>query len=250
VKAFLDNFAAVIGAFTIAIFAMSWAHEYGYFWSIGRQFQTFLTTTDYLTNDALWLPIAVFTVYNNIDWWRFAPQGPPKMNWKSKGTWIWLVVGVGLFIGWLTLVTWPLPFLALITTLLWVSIIWSHMWRGYANKITAEEPFKTPFIEAMRLGPVFLIGMFLYGSVDANKDLTRIDNPYLFKFKNQDAPKLELFLRNFDKGVLIRDAVSNRIQFYRWENIDWISAVAATPTRTPWCWVTGLMCDQPKRVEP
>jgi hypothetical protein len=56
-KAFLEHFAAILGAVTAAILAMSWSHEYGYFSTIGRQFQTFLTTGDYITNGSLWLPL-------------------------------------------------------------------------------------------------------------------------------------------------------------------------------------------------
>jgi hypothetical protein len=61
-KAFLEYFAAILGAITATVLAMSWTHEYGYFWTIGRQFQTFLTTTDYITNGALWLPLGVLFI--------------------------------------------------------------------------------------------------------------------------------------------------------------------------------------------
>jgi hypothetical protein len=241
-KAFLENFAAVVGAFTVLIFSMSWAHEYGYFWSVGRQFQTFLTTTDYLTNSALWMPVALFYVYNNMDWWRFGEDGPPKWDWKKKSAWIWLGLGTLLFLGWTISARWPLPFLSVITTFTWVSIVWSYLWQGYAKRFTLEEPFQGVLTQAIRFGPLFLIGMFLYGSVDANDDLTRTTDPYLFTFKGEPAPKLEIFLRNFDKGALVRDAVSQRVEFRKWDEVSSISLAVATPTRTPWCWITGSLC--------
>ena len=249
-KAFLENFAAVVGAFTVAILAMSWAHEYGYFWSVGRKFQTFLTTSDYLTNDALWLPVGIFYVYNNIDWWRFGTEGPPPIDWKKKGAWVWLGLGLLLFLAWLISARWPLPFLSLLTTLTWTSLVWSYLWKLYADKITAEEPFSTPLREAVRLGPVLLVGMFLYGSVDANADLTRTDDPYLFKFKDQAEPKLEIFLRNFDKGALVRDAVTDRVEFHKWDEISSMSIAATTQSRTPWCWATGWLCNAPTPIVP
>lgn len=250
VKAFLENFAAVVGAFTVAVFSMSWAHEYGYFWSVGRQFQTFLTTTDYLTNSALWMPVALFYVYNYIDWWRFGEEGPPKWDWKKRSTYVWLVLGILIFISWSLSVTWPLPFFSVLLTLTWVSILWSYFWRGYANRISVDEPFQGPLKQTIRFGPVFLVGMFLYGSVDANADLTRTDNPYLFTFKSQTAPKLEIFLRNFDKGALVRDAVSHTIEFHKWDEVMSISLVESKQSRTPWCWITGLMCNAPAPMTP
>ena len=53
-KAFLEHFAAILGALTIALLMMSITHEYGYFTLVGRHFQTLLTTTDYLANGVLW----------------------------------------------------------------------------------------------------------------------------------------------------------------------------------------------------
>jgi hypothetical protein len=117
----------------------------------------------------------------------------------------------------------------------------SRNWRD-AISCTVEEPFQGVLTQAIRFGPLFLIGMFLYGSVDANDDLTRTNDPYLFTFKGEPAPKLEIFLRNFDRGALVRDAVSQRVEFRKWDEISSISLVVATPTRTPWCWATGWLC--------
>jgi hypothetical protein len=249
-KAFLENFAAVVGAFTVAILSMSWMHEYGYFWSVGRQFQTFLTTTDYLTNGALWFPVALFGAYNFVDWWRLTEDGPPKWDWKKRSAWIWLASGTLVFAIWLSNLTWPLAFISLITAFLVVSMIWSYIWRGWADKITVEEPFKTPLRQAVRLAPPLLIAMFMYGSVDANNDLTRTDNPYLFTFKNDVPPRLEIFLRNFDRGVLVRDVVDKRIQFRKWDDIQAVSIPAAVPTRTLLCWISGLTYKETSPPEP
>jgi hypothetical protein len=95
--------------------------------------------------------------------------------------------------------------------------------QGYAKRLTVEEPFQGVLTQVIRFGPLFLIGMFLYGSVDANDDLTRTNDPYLFTFKGEAAPKLEIFLRNFDKGALVRDAVSQRVEFRKWDEISSIS---------------------------
>jgi hypothetical protein len=249
-KSFLENFAAILGVFTIIVLAMSWSHEYGYFWSVGRQFQTFLTTSDYLTNDVLWLPLALFLVYNWVDWHRFKEEGPPPIDWKSKGTWVWLAVGALIFILSALALTWPLPSLYALNVLLAMSIAWSYLWRGYVPTIELEEPWKYLVRQAVRFGPPLMMGMFIYGSIDANIDLTRMDNPYAFEFRNQNGKVLRVFLRNFDKGVLVRDAIENRIEFYRWDDITVISKVASKPSRTLQCWAFGWRCDEPEPPKP
>jgi hypothetical protein len=110
VKAFLEHFAAIVGSVTVVILAMSLSHEYGYFWSIGRQFQTFLITTDYLSNGVLWLPLALFSVINWFDWLRLKEEPLPKLDWKTKGTWIWAAAGVVIFGYTFATFTWPIGF--------------------------------------------------------------------------------------------------------------------------------------------
>lgn len=213
-KAFLENFAAIVGVFTLTILAMSWCHEYGYFWSIGRQFQTFLSTTDYLTNDVLWLPVALFSVYNFIEWWRLRDEGPPTIDWKKKQTWAWLV------------------------------------WQRLLPRTELDAPWGFVFRQALRLGPPLLIGMFLYGSVDANFDLTRTDEPYAFQFKNEQGKHLRIFLRTFDKGVLARNPVDNTLEFYKWDDITGISRRNPGISKSFFCWLTGWSCKSEIQVAP
>jgi hypothetical protein len=53
-KDFLDNFAAVVGAATLALLLFAVCHEYGYFSVIGNYFQPFVSTTDYFSNATQW----------------------------------------------------------------------------------------------------------------------------------------------------------------------------------------------------
>ena len=66
-KAFLDQFAAILGAATVTVLLMSVCHEFGYFTLIGRHFQTLLSTTDYLANGVVFLPLASFFAYG-VQW--------------------------------------------------------------------------------------------------------------------------------------------------------------------------------------
>src|ERR1700704_427534 len=67
-KDFVDNFAAVVGAATLALLLFSVCHEYGYFWVIGSHFQTFASTSDYFTNATQWIVFALVLLYTWMDW--------------------------------------------------------------------------------------------------------------------------------------------------------------------------------------
>jgi hypothetical protein len=139
VKAFLENFAAILGAATVTLLLMSICHEYGYFWSIGSRFQTFLTTTDYLANGVLWLPLALLFLYNWGDWWRFRQQEKPKKDWKKWTTWLGAVFGVITTLNVIALFSWPLQFWIAINAMVVVVVIWSTVWESYVPKIQLEE---------------------------------------------------------------------------------------------------------------
>ncbi len=242
-KAFLEHFAAVIGVVTAAILAMSWTHEYGYFSTIGRQFQTFLTTTDYVANGALWLPLAVLFIYQTIEWGPLSLQPKEKKKitgWKGRALWIGLLLWVAYIAATLT---WPVDYASAVVLLGFAALFWSSNWRKVYDKISLEEQLQLIVRELIRLGPPIAIGMFLYGSVNAASDLTRANNVYLFKFKDEKQhSQLYIFLRNFDHGVLVRDAVEKRIVFLKWDDIREVSLTTPEKTNSLGCWLANFNC--------
>ena len=92
--------------------------------------------------------------------------------------------------------------------------------------------------------------MFVYGSADANIDLTRKDNPYAFHLKGEQTERLEIFLRNFDRGVLVRDPVDNKIFFYRWDEITSISKSATEISGPMLCWIFPSWCKRAPPITP
>ena len=87
--------------------------------------------------------------------------------------------------------------------------------------------------------------MYLYGSVNAADDLTRTDSVYLFRFKDEKThPQLYVFLRNFEHGVLARDAVEKRVVFLKWDDIKEVSVTAPEKTNSLGCWLFGLLCSE------
>lgn len=248
-KAFFENFAAIIGTATITLLLMSVCHEYGYFWSIGSRFQTFLTTSDYLANGVLWLPLALLFLYNWGDWWRFRKDEKPAKDWKKWTSWIGPTLGLLSTLNVIALFSWPLQFWVAVNLVAAVAIIWAAVWETYVPKANLEEPFNSLIRQVICFGPPVLIAMVLYGSVDAERDLTAVADPYAFRLKNEDKGRLRIFLRSFDKGVLVRDVAENEIEFVKWDDIVSISRHHGRETRYPICFVFGLLCG-PEPVQP
>jgi hypothetical protein len=153
------------------------------------------------------------------------------------------------FAGTIGLFSWPLEYFGGVNLFVAFFIVWSRIWRSFVPNI--EEPFRVWSRQAIRIGPPAIVGMFLYGSIDAGIDLKRTDQPYIFRLKQSDHGELRIFLRNFDKGVLVRNVSDNRIEFYKWENIDTVARIAPQQSRTALCWMTGWPCkEQPRVIEP
>jgi hypothetical protein len=243
VKAFLEHFAAVVGSVTVVILAMSLCHEYGYFWSIGPQFQTLLTTSDYFANGILWLPFGLVAANSWIDWSQLKEAPTLPTDWKKKSTWIWAAAGVPIF-GWsFATFTWPIEFLTAVNIMIIVVFLWSLRWRVYAAKVeNLEEPFNVFARQLIRLGPPLLILMFLYGSIDAGIDLKRVDHPYAFYFKDNNVPQLRIFLRNFEKGALVRNAMNDSLEFYKWDSIVSVTRHAPDQPKKLICSLFDLWC--------
>jgi hypothetical protein len=249
-KAFLEHFAAIIGAFTVAVFAMSWCHEYGYFWVIGRQFQTFLTTTDYLTNVVLWLPLAVLFLYFYGEWSYLKDEEPKKSDWSTRKTMVAASMIILITLGFFTAISWPPDLWSFGMLLFFVIVVWSAIWRKFVPVAPVEEPFAYVLKNVIRVAPPLLIGIFIYGLVNANQDLTGKYDPYAFQFKGQPTAKLLFFLRNFDRGALVRDQVDNKMTFYRWEDIEAISRTAGEIYGPMTCWMFPSWCSRPLPITP
>lgn len=220
-KDLLANLAAIIAALTIGTLLLAIGYEWGYFWLIGRDFQALLTTSDYLSNTIFWLPFGLFFTQGGIEWWRLDPEEPPKKNWKRWQTWVWPCICFLVVVFVLSIATWP-PSSAAVYAFLGVSVfLWSKMWRSVPIEVLPE-PYKTAAREVVRLLPPAMIAMFGLGWVMADMHLTRKD-VQAFRFKGASADELRVNFRTLEKGVLVRNLLTDRMEFYRWENIESIS---------------------------
>jgi hypothetical protein len=94
-----------------------------------------------------------------------------------------------------------------------------------------------------------MFAIFAWGWSNGDADLTRLDNPYIFHFKGRSESELRIPLRSFDKGMLVRNPITNRIEFRRWEQIDEVSKSPRERSRSMVCfWLEW--CPKEKRPNP
>jgi hypothetical protein len=233
------------------LLALSVTHEYGYFHTIGPHFQTFISTSDYFANAVLWLPL-MFIAYGWVDWKQLREdQEPTKRVLKEWRTWIWPAFGVAWLL-FLTVTTrWPPGYGYLTFSLVMFFLFWATAWR---NVVTFLPPAEDGLIKigrlAIRLGVPLLAAVFVLGWWNAAVDLERYSNPYIFRFKGSDDHSLRIVLRNFDKGVLMKNAVDNRVEFRRWEDIVAIEKPIENQTRPIVCWAFGWCLASDRGLEP
>jgi hypothetical protein len=249
VKAFLDHFAAILGAFTVGLIVVSVSHEYGYFLVIGKHFQTFLSSSDYFANAMLWMPYAAFFIYVWIDWNIL--KGRSHLIEKPKTWWGWVLllsfmVGLPIAAFFYIPPTFPLIYL---TTFVW---LWMVLFDRVIPipKETPDEVLRA-FRQIARFGPPVVAAVFTLGLIDGNSDLKRFDDPYIFREKDSNNEVRLIILRNFANGVLVRNAVQDRIEFRNWDTITMIGRPTFEPQQQPLsCAWLHINCSYKMPIEP
>ncbi|WP_426409444.1 hypothetical protein [Bradyrhizobium ganzhouense] len=241
-KSFLENFGSILGGVTVALLLMSVCHEYGYFLAVGQHFQTILTTTDYFGNAVLWLPFMVVTMYISIDWNVLLGRRiikPFGINWGSL---FWFAL----------IVVWPVTalFLPFAGPAAWVWAI-ALLWMMYSDKLLpfedAEDETLLLLRRAMVVLPVVSALLFDHGYSHGREDLRTFDSPYDIEIRSGGTIH-RIMLRSLDKGLLVRDAANNRVEFLRWDDVVRLSRLARPMTTPLACRWLGWNC--PESIDP
>ncbi|WOH60929.1 hypothetical protein [Bradyrhizobium sp. BWC-3-1] len=214
-KDFLDNFAAVIGAATLALLLFAVCHEYGYFSVIGSSFQSFVSTTDYFTNATQWFLMTGFSLYTWLDWKSLFGtkiyMQPLSKDWR---TWLFPSVMLLLFLlDWFFSAQPSVQFF----------FLFLYVWLVYVAKYIipfadATEPMKKNIRSAIIAVPVLAVFAFSFGQQKGLSSLYAISDPYTIKMKTETRQRV--LLRNFDKGLLVRNPVDQRVEFIKWDQIE------------------------------
>lgn len=250
-KEFLESFGSILAVTTLSMLVLAICHELGYFWIIGYEFQALLTTTDYLINAIFWLPFALFFAYTWIDWWRLNDVPPPqKVRWRDRPwrEWIWPAICSAGLASIAFIMQWPPSSSFILTATGLVAYLWSKTWRAYAPEVLPE-PFNATCRALVRLGPPAMFAVFAYGWMNGDSDLIQFEDPYIYRFKGYTDAQLRIPLRSFDKGLLVRNPVTSRIEFRRWEQIDEISKPQRERTRSLACYWFDI-CPKERMLTP
>ena len=240
-KQLFEQFGLFVGALGVSILILSVSHEYGYFYSIGGNFQAMLSTSDYLGNAILWLPLGLGFAYLWIDFGLLREKtSAEKTNWKKWSSWILPAIVIGNFT-----VNFLLPFTFFTPIMLLVVFVyvWHLIWQFYLPSVGQDDPDLAKLVRAMvRLGPPVMLAMFVHGWWSADFDVKRFDDPYIFKIRDETEEKSRIFLRSLDKGVLLNNPIAKRVEFYRWEQIELIGKPKGNEPRGLACYFFRVGC--------
>jgi hypothetical protein len=241
-------------------------HEWSFFLVVGPEFQLFLTPTDYIDNAIIWIPaalilLALFAVINGIlsaaymIFGYVRNSGHAHNNFQADGS--------------ITPSTFPTPrarFVLFITAFLLgiflllfydsydrylgaIMIVVVSIWYGYTLWIRyTSTMYALTFRMVLGIVLIFILMIlpFQVGRMEAYYRLIAFYHVYAIKTKTDDSERHYLLLRNLSRGVLVRDAVADRILFIKWDDIVIFSSKTPVPdTAILACSWFGIKCPAP-----
>jgi hypothetical protein len=238
-KSLLENFAAILGAATLVLLLMSVSHEYGYFWAVGRFFQTFLTTSDYFSNAVLWLPVTVVILYFMLDWnVLLGRRQPTTLGLKNRKA-FWNTVLMAASIAFFFAVAVSAPYTGVYAFLIPGIVLWTM----YGSRLLSFADANLE-IQARRIlfaTPVVMAALFGLGFAHGQYDLASFNEPYTLEMKKGENLH-RIALRAFDKGILVRDPVERRIEFVKWDDVTKISRLSSPSLQPLSCSLIRINC--------
>ena len=223
-----------LAAGSFAVLTVTVVHELGYFSVVGLRFQAILSVSDYFANSILWLPLAAVAglggrVFDDL----IVGPAPFKARDGSPNLKVIFFIFMGVF-SVIAIIDREIG-LVLLGALFVVTWLVRHLTTG---KYVAAEMLKPALIISF-IVPVLLAGAFILGILDARSDLVSATNSVNINEKGTMSENKVWLLRTLDRGVLVRDGDTNRIEFIRWEQIEKISeAPVVVPSfneRWPMC---------------
>ena len=233
----LERITGLIAATTIFIIVVSASHEFGYFLRLGRFFQTFATASDYFTNALLWIPIGIITA---IGWWNygFLWTEPPRPNRKDWKTWIVPTLILGPAIG--TFVFTSGGFTAFY--LFALVYLWFLFFDRWVPGASPDVPLSIEVRSLFKFAVPLCLAFMTLGYSTATSDVISTSDPYIFRLKDTSNAELRIPLRNFERGILTRDVINDRIEFVPWDNIKAIAKPESSGSPPLSCRWFGISC--------
>jgi hypothetical protein len=227
-------------SFAVVVFAV--VHEWGYFAVIGPHLQTVVSPYDYAVNALVWLPSTTILAFGT--WGYLAIVGRTKEGRPtvSRYNLSLLVLGVAGF----TLAYLLVPGLPFVFVLSWIALT-AVFWLIPKYFPFDKLPDDWQFHRLVVIVPAMMVLMYGYGATSATNDLRKADDIYFVHPKGDNAEaRARVMLRSFERGILVRDLVRERVEFVRWEDIALLSVLAERPgsSRSLFCKSFGICLRQ------
>ncbi len=207
---------------------------------MGSRFQTFLTTTDYFSNAILYLPWLFAIIYFYVDWDVLLGKRRYGFGW-NWGTYLWFAFIFGLKLSSLFFMDefWIFSFI-IPGALAWLAFVVGRL--PYAN--AGSDALKLAH-RAMVIVPIVVLISFGWGITQGQSALKTFDEPYAIELKAGDTFH-RVLLRTFDKGLLTRDPVENRVEFIKWDELTKLYRYAPPERKAPMvCVWFSVNCPEP-----
>ena len=257
----LGSISTITAASSFGIICVAFIHEWAYFGIVGRQFQSVISPSDYITNAIGWLPLfaaAIAFAHTNDLFTRrlegFRSQTEMRALYKTpKRAW-WALDAPWVIGGWLFALSAVFALIAFniyeggSVIALGASIIWFWTAQWYmAHKQVAQTLTPVKMALLMFALPVALWS-YILGLESGHRNLTQTERAYVLKLKNDDEEKNVLVLRTFTLGVLARDVTRNRVTLFKWDEVSSLSLRAQpADTRSYLCSIFDVMCRDDQR---
>ena len=196
-----------------------------------------------IAHGVLWLPVALLFAWG-VEWHKLDyPKSDQGWSWRDWSKWRRLLVPVLFFVFAISFTTWPPGPLSMTYFMAVIVWIWARMWGLLYRPIEGlGDELNIVYRKLVKGGPPLVALLFLWGAIDASIDLERVTNPYLVRFKKQDTAELRILLRSFDRGLLMKNAFSNRVEFYQWDDLSTIERRPSATTESLLCYLFGYVC--------
>lgn len=238
-----DHLAKIVAALSFGLVATTTIHDWGFFLVVGSKFQSIQTTYDHLANALDWLPQLL--IINGIAFVgshlsskmtagrarsEFGFEGQYRRYTRRRfqiaagifalaGIFFIVVSGFDSYPS--NLANIAVGFLSLVCSATAISFFY----------------YDRAFIGVTIFG--FFVFIFAYGTDDGVRSI-RSPSVYRLNFRDGETKQVSL-LRSFEKGVLVWSPVENRVEFFRWEQVDEVSRRYAVEPPTG-CRILSWFC--------
>ena len=236
---FLENFGRALAAATFILLTLSLTREWGYFGVIGREYQSSLTTYDYLVSTLAWLPsLIIVWFFLGLIYYK---AGPAQLARSTLHSWVYNSVG-GLFVL-SALATFFAGGAIRVRAPFTYTVAFLYLWGSVSGRVAPRLNQVPAEIAALCLGAPILLSIALGYGVSAGYQALEInDQTYSLLLREEREPYKVVLLRDLEKGILVRPAGTTEIIFYPWDRIARLSHPVTIPTQSHSCEIFGWPC--------